>query len=83
MKVKNLIEALLRLPAEHELVIERDTNYGRVEYDYSHLEVRREVKPIYHREMITPESMKIMMEDDWPYIAGIEETSERCIMVLN
>lgn len=76
MKVKNLIEHLLRLPPEHELEIVHRTQYGDVVLDFDLLEVKREVKPKYAltAETVSGESYEVQ---------GIEETCERCIMVLS
>lgn len=76
MKVKTLVEMLMRLPLDQELTVVRETHHGRVDYDIESLRVEKSVVPQYAYTAQTPGGERYEIQ-------GIEETSERCIMVIS
>lgn len=84
MKVSKLVEALLKLPQDHDIEFIRQSHYGDIELDFSHLEVKRDVR-ILPRDTSTDMAGQFFEEPDHATVelsGGVEETTEKCIMVF-
>ena len=80
MKVSNLIQLLMKLPYDHDILIAHRTQYGDVILDLDHVEVKREyeLKETEHEISCLADVCNKHLKT-----VEVEETSERCIMVLS